>query len=66
MTPKDKANQMINELFDRSLAYHDAHIAAKYSIEVIIEAISNAEWSDATYYRDNAIEYWEKVKNEMK
>ncbi len=65
MTPKDKAQSLVNALFERSLAYHDAQISASFLAEVIVKELN----SIPKYATCNKFEYkkqfWKEVKNEL-
>lgn len=70
MTPKEKAEELVNELFERSLAYHDACIAASYLVEEIIKSEPTTLLSDSFHETlqdriDDAKEYWKKVESEI-
>lgn len=73
MTPKEKADEIVNGLFERTLAYHDACIAAKMlADEMIVELqdiITDFKYmrpSDTQYQRqDERIIYWKNVKQEI-
>lgn len=70
MTPKEKAEELVTELFERSLAYHDACIAAKYLVNAIINEYEieicycgyDNDWEMWNARQD----YWQQVKEEIK
>lgn len=67
MTPKEKAVELTNELFERSLAYHDACIAAEYLVEQIIssyEQIPKHCQPDKQIIEDT-INFWKDVELEL-
>lgn len=66
MSPKEKAEEIVNELFERSLAYHDSVIAAKFLTEQIIDVLKEGIKSEGGFY--NGIDFvreWEEVKTEI-
>lgn len=60
MSPKEKAEEIVNELFERSLAYHDACIAAGFLAEEIIKSLP-----DKTTFEHGKIGFWKAVQKEI-
>lgn len=59
MTPKEKAEDLVNELFERSLSYRDSHIAAIYLVEQVISSDTEEHPSDIKS------DFWEEVLKEL-
>lgn len=76
MTPEEKAENIVNELFDRSLSHNDACIAGKFLVERILFELELIRKPEYTSFIVNAernevmdgyerIEYWEKVQEHI-
>lgn len=65
MTEKEKAEELVNELFERSLTYHDACIAAKYLVDEVIKEIEKV-FTPKYAKLNSTYQYWQQVKEELK
>jgi len=62
MTAQNKAVQLVNELFERSLSYNDSCIAAKFMTDEIIKEL-RLHKTDLSCRLN--LKYWKEVKDEI-
>jgi hypothetical protein len=61
MTPKEKANELVNKMHDWLIDYQQAKGFALIAVDEVIEALHEHHWQNRLI-----IDYWKEVKHEIK
>lgn len=60
MTPKEKANELVDKMHDWFIDYGQAKGCAVIAVDELIEALHEHHWQNRLI-----IDYWEEVKHEL-
>ena len=65
MTPKEKAKELYNKMYDYSLFEEEAKQCALIAVDEILEALGYKSLSDSPYTTLEARQYYVQVKQEI-